>query len=299
MKNKLTQKEIFYSNDYYEALVKYGYGFTKDINKDELAYALESHIIGEHDDYKEGVKMKDSSDFFENHLLHNTTFAYEYDGQYIGLYEYEGGVAIIQVFQGYEVHIIGSSIVNFFHEILHEESADEMSAVLSDLFNIKFEMYEDDERYAIDEKIKSFMNFDEEDYCKKYPDLMGYFNSNIDHQLYLAFSNNHETFNNNIMQIDGNCTRTTEKYFIGDFACSSGWIDRGYGHYMTLLYPLDCFSKEQIKEIKTLMGKCIQKYDKYSGQYEGFNFTLTINYEIDSNKVVKIKNTTIEKYKEN
>ena len=47
------------------------------------------------------------------------------------------------------------------------------------------------------------------------------------------------------------------------------------------------------------MGKRIQKYDKHSGNYEGFDFTITISYEIDSNKVVTIKNTTIEKFKEN
>lgn len=295
MKNKLTQKEIFYSNDFYDALVKYGYGFTKEVNQAELAYSVEGHIIGEHHDYKEGIDMKDSDDFLENHLLHNTKFVYEYDSQYIGLYEYEGGVAIIQVFQGYEVQIIGSSIVNFFHEILHEDTADELASIFSKLFNIPFEMYEDEEKYSIHEKIKSFMNFDEVNYCEKYPQLMGYFKSNIDHQLYIAFLNNHETFANNILQIAGNCTKTSEKYFIGDFASTSGWINRGYGRFITLFYPLSYFNKEQIKEIKKLMGKCIKKYDKHSGQYKGFNFYITINYEIDSNKVITIKNTKIEK----
>ena len=298
MKNELTQKEIFHSKFFFQIINNF-YGFTKDIKKDEIDYAIEGHIIAAHADQEYGIALNESSNFLESHLLNNTDFIYEFDGRYIGLYEYEGGLAVVSIFQGYEIEILGSSIVNFFHDLMVDESADELSLILSNKFNIKFEHYEDDIRYAIDDKIRSYMLFDNVDYCNKYPQLFGYFKSGLNCSLHEAIVDNQQTFSNNIITIWGFCSKTDETYFIGDFVSSSGWIDKGYGRLGTLFYPLKYFTEIQMKQIKKLMGKRLQKYDKHSGHYEGFDFTITISYEIDSNKVVTIKNTTIEKFKEN
>lgn len=131
-----------------------------------------------------------------------------------------------------------------------DRSADELSLILSNKFNIKFEHYEDDIRYAIDDKIRSYMLFDNVDYCNKYPQLFGYFKSGLNCSLHEAIVDNQQTFSNNIITIWGFCSKTDETYFIGDFVSSSGWIDKGYGRLDTLFYPLKYFTEIQMKQIK-------------------------------------------------
>lgn len=49
MKNELTQKEIFHSKIFFQIINNF-YGFTKDVKKDEINYAIEGHIIEAHAD---------------------------------------------------------------------------------------------------------------------------------------------------------------------------------------------------------------------------------------------------------
>lgn len=298
MKKELTQKEIFCSNEFFESInLHYDY-FTRDINKKDFEQSLKIHIIGEYSDYLDGSSAKESNYFFDNHIIQDTHFLYEYDTQCIGIYEYEGGVAIVRIFQGDEVHIIGSSIVNFFHELMSDECADELSAIISKKFNIKFEDYSIDE-VSTYEKIQKNMNYDVVNYCEKYPELNGYFESRLEYRLYQAILDNQETFSNNTITLIGTCRMLSQKYFFGDMLYASGHIDRGYGPLHTLLYELNNFNPAQLDNIKKLLGSCYKVYDDNYSSYKGFNFIIMIEYEIDLNKVVTIKNTTIEEFKEN
>lgn len=298
MKKQLTQKEIFCSNEFFEAINEHCDDFTKNINKADFEHSLKIHIIGEYSDYLGGFDSRSSSNFFDNHIIQDTQFIYEYDTQCIGIYEYEGGVAIVRIFQGDEVHIIGSSIANFFHELMPDDIADELSDIISKKFNVKFEHYTIEEGSTY-EKIQKNMNYDIVDYCNKYPELTGYFKSKLESRLYQAILDNQETFSNNKITLIGTCRTLSKGYFFGDMLYASGHIDRGYGRLHTLLYELKNFTPDQINEIKRLLGHFNKVVDDNYRSYKGFDFTITISYEIDSNKVVTIKNTTIEEFKEN
>lgn len=293
MNNKLTQKEIFCSNEFYEIIKKYS--FTRNVNLEEINQAKHAYVKNAYIEKQDEVEPKYSNFLRSLHIVMNTTFMYEYDDKFFGIYEKDGKIAIVKFYYGWELQFVGSSVTNFFQEAMvymERDLANEASEFVSEKYNISFKgykdpeckEYDDDANEALYKSIENDLNLQYPDFNIDYPEFTAFFESDIYEPLYYSMIRNNEKFSkNSSIRLQGVCCRIDDLIFQGECVVA---VDVNKDDFFSLFYSSKYFSHKDIEETK-----------KHLIKRGHFCFEMIIDYETDKNNKIIIIKTKIKKIK--